>query len=118
MNKVKAQMKTPELNQSLTPRVLGRRAFLGRVAVGAALLAPGSALFADPKGQFKPKPRGSGISKGDAALTRAKPKGISSARGKASQPSKRARYMNWMVAVVWYKPKVPFEPMPVKFGWK
>ena len=58
-------MEPLELNESLAPRALGRRAFLGRMAVGAALLAPGTALFAEPKGRPKGK-----ISKGDAALLR------------------------------------------------
>jgi len=57
---------TGKRNGSSSSRVLGRRAFLGRVAVGAALLAPGAALLANSKG----KNNGSGLSKGDAALLR------------------------------------------------
>src|SRR5437763_15272126 len=68
MNKVKTQMEAPELNHSLTPRTLGRRAFLGRMAVGAALLAPGAALFAKNNG--KDKGKGPGPTKGEAALLR------------------------------------------------
>ena len=64
MNKIKTEMETPELNHSLAPRALGRRAFLGRMAVGAALLAPGATLFA------KNKSKGPGLTKGDAALLR------------------------------------------------
>ena len=63
MNKVETQMETP--NHSFTPRALGRRAFLGRMAAGAALLAPGTALLAAGKATGKPK-----LSKGDAALLR------------------------------------------------
>ena len=57
-------------NGSSPSRVLGRRAFLGRMAVGAALLAPGAALLADGKGKDKGKGKGHGITKGDAALLR------------------------------------------------
>jgi len=53
-------------NGSPPLRVLGRRAFLGRMAAGAALLAPGAALMAKNKGKGK----GSGLTKGDAALLR------------------------------------------------
>src|SRR5690348_522452 len=49
-------------------RVLGRRAFLGRMAVGAALLTPGVALFADDDEDKGKKDQH--ISKGDAALLR------------------------------------------------
>jgi hypothetical protein len=66
MNNGKTQMEASELNHSLTPRALGRRAFLGRMAAGAALLAPGTALLAKDKGRRN----GPGISKGDAALLR------------------------------------------------
>jgi len=65
MNKINTQMETPELNHALAPRVLGRRAFLGRMAAGAALLAPGTALLAAGKAKGKPR-----LSKGDAALLR------------------------------------------------
>src|SRR5947207_5905518 len=53
-------------NGSSPSRVLGRRAFLGRMAAGAALLAPGAALMAKNKGKGK----GPGLTKGDAALLR------------------------------------------------
>jgi hypothetical protein len=51
-------------NGSSPSRVLGRRAFLGRMATGAALLAPGAALMA---GKAIGRPN---LSKGDAALLR------------------------------------------------
>ena len=62
----------PMTNGSLPSRLLGRRAFLGRMAAGAALLAPGAALLADDKGKGKDKGKGMGrrITKGDAALLR------------------------------------------------
>jgi hypothetical protein len=52
-------------NGSLPSRVLGRRAFLGRMATGAALLTPGAALLAAGKAKGRPN-----LSKGDAALLR------------------------------------------------
>src|SRR5438270_10012952 len=55
---------------SSSSRMLGRRAFLGRMAVGAALLAPGAALLADGKGKDKGKGKGQGLTNGDAALLR------------------------------------------------
>src|SRR5438445_6584219 len=64
-------MKTMDLNnkqisnRSSPSRVLGRRAFLGRMAAGAALLAPGAALMAAAKAKGKPN-----LDKGDAALLR------------------------------------------------
>src|SRR5437899_5105486 len=64
-------MKTMDLNnkqisnRSSPSRVLGRRAFLGRMAAGAALLAPASALLAAGKAKGKPN-----LSKGAAALLR------------------------------------------------
>ena len=58
-------MKTTEITNGSSPsRVLGRRAFLGRMAAGAALLAPGATLLA---GKAKGKPN---LSKGDAAMLR------------------------------------------------
>src|SRR5438874_3298659 len=66
MNKVKNEMDHPQLDHSLTPRALGRRAFLGRMAVGAALLAPGATLFA----KNNSKGKGPALTKGDAALLR------------------------------------------------
>src|SRR5215469_8127578 len=52
--------------RSLPPgsRGLNRRAFLGRMATGAALLAPGAGLLAHPEGNEN------GLTKGDAALLR------------------------------------------------
>src|SRR5438046_1686243 len=64
-------MKTMDLNNkqisngSSPSRVLGRRAFLGRMAAGAALLAPGAALMAAGKAKGRPH-----LDKGDAALLR------------------------------------------------
>ncbi len=52
-------------NGSSTSRTLGRRAFLGRMAAGAALLAPGTALLAAGKSKGRPN-----LSKGDAAILR------------------------------------------------
>jgi len=66
MNKVGTKMETPKLDYSLAPRTLGRRAFLGRMAAGAALLAPGATLLAKNNG----KGNGPGLKKGDAALLR------------------------------------------------
>src|SRR5439155_15222964 len=48
-------------NGSSPSRVLGRRAFLGRMAAGAALLAPGAALMAAGKAKGRPN-----LDKGDA----------------------------------------------------
>jgi hypothetical protein len=76
MNKVGNHVLSPEVNHSVLPRILGRRAFLGHMAAGAALLAPGAALLADPKGKNKgkghppPNENENGISQGDAALLR------------------------------------------------
>lgn len=59
---------------SARSRTLHRRAFLGRMAMGAALLGPGAALLADSKGKDKGKPQkpphNNGITEGDAALLR------------------------------------------------
>src|SRR5437667_171192 len=52
-------------NGSSPSRVLGRRAFLGRMAAGAALLAPGAALMAAGKAKGRPN-----LDEGDAALLR------------------------------------------------
>ncbi len=52
-------------NRSSPSRVLGRRAFLGRMAAGAALLAPDAALMAAGKAKGRPN-----LDKGDAALLR------------------------------------------------
>src|SRR5438067_2430035 len=64
-------MKTMDLNNkqisngSSPSRVLGRRAFLGRMAAGAALLAPGAALMAAGKAKGRPN-----LDKGDLAMLR------------------------------------------------
>jgi Ferritin-like domain len=74
MNKIKTQLSPGVAN--LSSRTLGRRAFLGRMAAGAALLTPGAALLADSKGKAKGKSKGhhhhneNGITEGDAALLR------------------------------------------------
>ena len=65
-------MKTMDSNNrqinggSSTARALGRRAFLGRMAGAAALLAPGASLLAMEKG----RKGGPNLSRGDAALLR------------------------------------------------
>jgi hypothetical protein len=79
MNNVENQQSS-ELTNLLRPaRTLGRRAFLGRMAAGAALLTPGATLLAHPKGKAKGKSKKShehqnenenGITEGDAALLR------------------------------------------------
>ncbi len=55
-------------NDSSPSRVLGRRAFLGRMAAGAALLAPGSSLLAGRGPSHTPGP--ARITPADAALLR------------------------------------------------
>jgi Ferritin-like domain len=75
MNKTDNQ-ESVQLSLSPPARGLRRRAFLGRMAAGAALLAPGAALFADSKGKGKRKNKKhhhqneNGITAGDAALLR------------------------------------------------
>jgi hypothetical protein len=73
MNKLETQPSSQVANLSPTPRTLARRAFLGRMAVGAALLTPAAALFgSDSKGKGKGHGHGNenGITEGDAALLR------------------------------------------------
>jgi hypothetical protein len=79
VDNVENQLSPQVANLSPTQRTLGRRAFLGRMAVGAALLTPGAALFgSDSKGKGKEKGKGkghghgneNGITEGDAALLR------------------------------------------------
>jgi len=76
MNKLETQPSPQVTNFSPPLRTLQRRAFLGRMAVGAALLTPAAALFADSKGKGKGKAKGhdhnneNGITEGDAALLR------------------------------------------------
>src|SRR6201997_4737249 len=55
-------------NGSSPSRVLGRRAFLGRMATGAPLLAPGACLLAARGPSHPPGPPH--LKKGDAALLR------------------------------------------------
>jgi Ferritin-like domain len=54
------------------PQALRRRAFLGRMVAGAALLTPAAALLANPKGKGKGHGHGNenGLTRGDAALLR------------------------------------------------
>jgi len=68
MNKIENQTLPPDVNHSSQPRLLGRRAFLGRMATGAALLAPGASLLGAPGPSHHPGPPN--LSKGDAALLR------------------------------------------------
>src|SRR5215472_7968247 len=73
MNKM--ETRTPPQPTDLSPssRRLNRRAFLGRMATGAALLAPGADLLAHPKGKAKGHhrpPNENGLTEGDAALLR------------------------------------------------
>ena len=56
-------------HRSSQPRPLARRAFLGRMAAGAALLAPGASLFAAP-GRSHSKEHDERLTPGDAALLR------------------------------------------------
>jgi hypothetical protein len=53
MNKMEAQTPPQLTNLSPSSRRLNRRAFLGRMATGAALLAPGAGLLAHPEGKAK-----------------------------------------------------------------
>ena len=81
MNKIEGQLSPQVANLSLPPRTLARRAFLGRMAMGAAALAPAGALFAS-NSKRKGKGQGMGmgqshghgnenqITEGDAALLR------------------------------------------------
>jgi hypothetical protein len=75
MNNVENRIPSQVTNLSPPPRTLQRRAFLGRMAVGAALLTPAAALFgSDSKGKGKGKGHHhgneNGITEGDAALLR------------------------------------------------
>jgi hypothetical protein len=72
MNKMETQTPPQLTNLSPSSRRLNRRAFLGRMATGAALLAPAGVL-ADPKGKAKGhhrRPNENGLTEGDAALLR------------------------------------------------
>lgn len=55
-------------DRSVHPMTLGRRAFLGRMAAGAALLAPGASLFADKRRSHPTDDER--LTPGDAALLR------------------------------------------------
>jgi hypothetical protein len=73
MNKMETQTPPQLTNLSPSSRRLNRRAFLGRMATGAALLAPGAGLLAHPEGKAKGHhrhPNENGLTEGDAALLR------------------------------------------------
>jgi hypothetical protein len=73
MNNVENRIPSQVTNLSRPPRTIPRRSFLGRIALGAALLTPGAALFgSDPKGKGKGHGHGNEnrITEGDAALLR------------------------------------------------
>jgi hypothetical protein len=73
MNKMETQTPPQVTNLSPSSRRLNRRAFLGRMATGAALLAPGTGLLAHPEGKAKGhhrRPNENGLTEGDAALLR------------------------------------------------
>jgi hypothetical protein len=53
MNKMETQTPPQLTNLSPSSRRLNRRAFLGRMATGAALLAPGTGMLANPEGMAK-----------------------------------------------------------------
>ena len=71
MNKIEGQLSPQVANLSSPTRTLPRRSFLRRLGLGAALLAPGAALFGSAS---KRKRRGddneNGITEGDAAMLR------------------------------------------------
>src|SRR6266403_4541503 len=68
MNQIENQIPSTKVNHLAPPRVLGRRAFLGRMAAGAALLAPGSSLLAGRGPSHTPGP--ARITPADAAMLR------------------------------------------------
>src|SRR6266481_4816444 len=68
MNQIENQIPSTKVNHLAPPRVLGRRAFLGRMAAGAVLLAPGSSLLAGRGPSHTPGP--ARITPADAALLR------------------------------------------------
>jgi len=68
MNQIENQIPPTKVNHLPPSRVLGRRAFLGRMAAGAALLAPGSSLLAGRGPSHTPGP--ARITPADAALLR------------------------------------------------
>ena len=71
MNKMETQTPPQVTNLSPSSRRLNRRAFLGRMATGAALLVPGTGMLANPeaKGHHRP-PQRKRLTEGDAALLR------------------------------------------------
>src|SRR6516165_2315560 len=73
MNKMETQTPPQLTNLSPSSRRLNRRAFFGRMATGAALLAPAAGLLAHPEGKAKGHHghhNENGLTKGDAALLR------------------------------------------------
>src|SRR6516225_12301749 len=70
MNKMETQTPPQLTNLSPSSRRLNRRAFLGRMATGAALLAPGAGLLAHPEGKAKGHHGHPNLTEGDAALLR------------------------------------------------
>jgi hypothetical protein len=73
MNKMETQTPPQLTNLSPSSRRLNRRAFFGRMATGAALLAPGAGLLAHPVGKAKGHHRRHNeneLTEGDAALLR------------------------------------------------
>ena len=71
MNNGESQLQPQVTNLSPAPRTLPRRSFLRRMGVGAALLAPGAALFGSVSKVFGDDDENDdGITKGDAALLR------------------------------------------------
>ena len=68
MNPVENEILPLHTRQRTPRRVLGRRAFLGRMAAGAALLAPGAPILAKPGPSSRPGP--ARITPGDEALLR------------------------------------------------
>jgi hypothetical protein len=71
MNNGESQLPPQVTNLSPAPRTLPRRSFLRRMGAGAALLAPGAALFSSVSKVFGDEDENDdGITKGDAALLR------------------------------------------------
>jgi hypothetical protein len=71
MNNIEDQLQPQVSNLSPAPRTLPRRSFLRRMGAGAALLAPGAALFGSVSKVFGDEDENDdGITKGDAALLR------------------------------------------------
>src|SRR5438128_5282996 len=71
MNKIEGQLSPQVANLWSPTRTLPRRSFLRRLGLGAALLAPGAALFGSAsKGIRRGDDNENGITEGDAALLR------------------------------------------------